>query len=74
MRFAAKSKTESLLVVVESDLLGAADGYYAICLFEFLGEKGIFDIGVQDGKVGSGAAKCGDGIGGLDERAEEAAE
>ena len=74
MRFAAKSKTESLLVVVESDLLGAADGYYAICLFEFLGEKGIFDIGVQDGKIGSGAAKYGDGIGRSSEREEETTE
>ena len=62
------------MIVVEPDLPGATDGDNAICLFEFLGEKRIFDIGVQDGKVGSGAAKRGDDIGGLGERAEEAAE
>ena len=45
-----------------------------ICLFEFLGEKRIFDIGVKDGKIGSGAAKRGDGIGRLGQRAEETAE
>ena len=62
------------MIVVEPDLLGATDGDNAICLLEFLGEKKIFDIGVQDGKIDSGAEKRGDGSGRLGERAEEAAE
>ena len=62
------------MIVVEPDLPGATDEDNAICLFEFLGEKRIFDIGVKDGKIGSGAAKRGDGIGRLGQRAEETAE
>ena len=36
------------MIVVEPDLPGATDGDNAICLFEFLGEKRIFDIGVKN--------------------------
>ena len=52
----ADAEAQRLVILVQLDLLDAADGQNAPGLGEFLGEDGEFDIGTQQSEIGAAAA------------------